>query len=112
MLKTCESNRLGTHRPLWLPVRSLLFPVGARRAYSLAEDHVPAVLQAQVGGYGGSTVLHEQEDHRLPGLVAHHGHTVCERGEQGVKSLAPFTWARGKAALEKEHCGRTSWRSI
>lgn len=76
--------------------------VGARRAYRLAEDHVTAVLQAQVGGYGGRTVLHQQEDHRLLGLVAHHGHTVCERGKQGVKSLAPFTWAQGKAGLEKE----------
>lgn len=71
-------------------------PVGSRAtpgAYSLAEDHVAAVLQAQVRGYGGSAVLHEQEDHCLLGLVAHHGHAVCEGGQQRVKGLAPFTWA-------------------
>lgn len=72
------------------------------RAYGLAEDHVAAVLQAQVRGYGGSAVLHEQEDHCLLGLVAHHGHAVCEGGQQGVKGLAPFTWARGRSRLKRK----------
>ena len=64
---------------------------GGAGTYGLAEDHVAAVLQAQVGGYGGRAVLHEQEDHCLLGLVAHHGHAVGERGQQGVKGLTPFT---------------------
>lgn len=68
---------------------------GGCGAYSLAEDHITAVLQAQAGGYGGRTVLHEQEDHRLLGLVTHHDHTVCERGQQGVQGLAPFTCTQG-----------------
>lgn len=71
-------------------------------AYGLAEDHVAAVLQAQVRGYGGGAVLHEQEDHCLLGLVTHHGHTVCEGGQQGVKRLAPFTWARGRSRLRRK----------
>lgn len=62
-------------------------------AYGLTEDHIAAVLQAQVRGYGGSTVLHEQEDHCLLGLVTHHGHAVRECGQQGVKGLAPFAWS-------------------
>ena len=71
-------------------------------AYSLAEDHIPAVLQAQVRGYGGSAVLHEQEDHCLLGLVTHHGHTVCESGQQGVKGLTPFTWARERRRVRRK----------
>lgn len=68
---------------------------GGREAYGLAEDHVAAVLQAQASGNGGRTVLHEQEDHRLLGLVTHHDHTVCERGQQGVQGLTPFTCTQG-----------------
>lgn len=68
-------------------------PSSVPEAYGLAEDHIAAVLQAQVCGYGGSAVLHEEEDHRLLGLVAHHGHTVCEGGQQRVEGLTPFTWA-------------------
>lgn len=65
-----------------------LCPLGP---YSLAEDDVTAILQAEVGGNGGGTVLHEQEDHGRLGLVAHHGHTVCEGGQQRVKGLTPLT---------------------
>lgn len=68
---------------------------GGRGAYGLAEDHVAAVLQAQASGNGGRTVLHEQEDHRLLGLVTHHDHTVRERGQQGVQGLTPFTCTQG-----------------
>lgn len=59
--------------------------------YGLAEDDITAILQAEVRGDGGGAVLHEQEDHGCLGLVAHHGHTVCEGGQQRVKSLAPLT---------------------
>lgn len=58
----------------------------------LAEDDVAAVLQRQVHGYRRSVVLHQQEDHGLFGLVTHHGDALCERGQEGVQCLAPFTW--------------------
>lgn len=104
MLRTCKSNRReGTAPSVVFPRAGDCSEVAVPRAHRLAEDHITAVLQAQVVGYCGCTVLHEQEDHRLLGLVAHHGHAVCERGQQRVKGLAPFTWARGKAVFEKEH---------
>ena len=77
----------------------------ARGTYRLAEDHVAAVLQAQEAGDGGRAVLHEQEDHRFLGLVAHHGHAVGEGRQQRVQGLAPLTWHEG-GAPEKAACGR------
>lgn len=68
----------------------------ARGTYRLAEDHITAVLQAQEAGNGGRTVLHEQEDHRLLGLVAHHGHAVGESRQQRVQGLTPLTWHKGR----------------
>lgn len=56
----------------------------------LTEDNIAAVLQRQVHGYCRGAVLHQEEDHGLFGLVAHHGDTVCERGEERVQRLAPL----------------------
>lgn len=113
MSHKCKSNRQDTW-PSEVPKAerkgSCACILGEARAYGLAEDGVTAVLQAQVGGDGGRAVLHEQEDHGLLGFVAHHGHTVCECGQQRVKGLTPFTCPR-ETACEKGDRRRKLWKS-
>lgn len=69
----------------------------------LTEDDVAAVLQGEAACNGGGAVLHQQEHHGLFGLVAHQRHAVCQRGEQRVQSLGPFTC---------RHAGLTHTRQI
>lgn len=71
------------------------------RADRLAEDDVAAVLQGHVHGYRRGAVLHQQEHHGLLGLVAHHGHALGERGEEGVERLAPLAWQTQAHGLQR-----------
>ncbi len=57
----------------------------------LAEDDVAAVLHGEAHGDGGGAVLHQQKHHGLLGFVAHQRHTVGQRGEERVQSVAPLT---------------------
>lgn len=65
--------------------------MSVRVADRLAEDNIAAVLQRQLRGDGGGSVLHQQEDHGAFGGIAHHGDTLSERGEEGIQHLAPLT---------------------
>lgn len=62
--------------------------------HRLAEDHVAAILQREAHGDRGGAVLHQQEDHGLLGFVAHQSHTVGERREERVQSVAPLACRR------------------